>query len=269
MGSTVAATRRRGDRLLRSGKLQPVLMRPVFPGGRGLAISPDGKWVATSDGYTTGFRGPIQRAKHMAFASARSKVNSPRRLHGQRMASILPRSSRSRMGTGGSGLWESLPNSSAESRRPQEQGARRAWSKDGKLLASGGEDGTVILWNGETFEGQGRPGHRRRRQRELRLVHLQGPPGGRGAGRARLPPARDRDRRGLPHPRHGRRESPPAALRQGRVQGREGLPLRRQLRHDGRRPGGGHDRPPVREVPDYSIKGRSTRWARSSAASTS
>ena len=53
---------------------------------------------------------------------------------------------------------------------------------------------------------QGRPRHRRRRQRIVRLVHRQGAPGGRGEDRARLPPAHGRHRRELPDPRAGRRD---------------------------------------------------------------
>ena len=57
------------------------------------------------------------------------------------------------MGTGGSGSWESLPNSKARNLDGHKSKVHAvAWSKDGKLIASGGEDGTVILWDGETFQ---------------------------------------------------------------------------------------------------------------------
>jgi RNA polymerase sigma factor (sigma-70 family) len=152
-GKLVAASRDRVTGFFDPEKLQPVLMNPPFPGGRGVAFSPDGKWVATSDGFTTGFRA-------LTPGGGEAYGSRPGALEGQipspvawsadslYLASIMPTEDGNWM-VGIMGVTSETKPRNLDGHKCKVHAV--AWSKDGKLLASGGEDGTVILWNGETF----------------------------------------------------------------------------------------------------------------------
>jgi WD40 repeat protein len=126
-----------------------VLMKPNFPGGRGVAFSPDGKWVATSDGSNTGFRS--------LGTGGEASLGRPGELEGHfptpvawsadslYLAHIIPTDD----GNWLIGIMGVTPETKPKNLSGhQGKVTAVAWSKDGKRLASGGSDGTVILWEG-------------------------------------------------------------------------------------------------------------------------
>ena len=152
-GKLVAATRDKVTGFFDPEKLQPVLMNPPFRGGRGVAFSPDGKWVATSDGYTTGFRGLSIDGEAYGVRAGTLDGQLPAPVAWSADSHYLAAIEPLEDGNWRVGIMGVTPNSKARNLDGHKSKVHAvAWSKDGKLIASGGEDGTVILWDGETFQ---------------------------------------------------------------------------------------------------------------------
>jgi WD40 repeat protein len=153
-GKRVAVTREKVTGFFDPEKRRSVLMRPPVPGGTAVAFSPNGKYVATSNGVYTGFRalppgdgtagiGGPKEPEALADKLPAAVAWSADSLY---LAYVLP------TGPDQDGLVvvmgvtpETKP---ANLTGPKGQVTALAWSKDGKVLASGGSDGTVIFRDG-------------------------------------------------------------------------------------------------------------------------
>jgi WD40 repeat protein len=164
-GKLVAATRDKVTGFFNPATRQTVLMNPPFPGGRGVAFSPDGKWVATSDGFRTGFRALPPgdgeagggRPGEMEGQLATPVAWSP---DSKYLASIQP------LDDPGPKWRIDIMGVAPDSKPRNFEGNNGkiyaiAWSPDGKLFATAGSDGTLILWDTATWK-------------ELRRVKLGG-----------------------------------------------------------------------------------------------
>jgi WD40 repeat protein len=132
---------------------------------RAIALSQDGKLLAMSDGYMTWMVEPENPGTHGTFGGGVPKdaTSVPSGVawskDGKLLASISPK----RTDRGGpiSGLvpdthwpvriWSTEGKGAVQSLQGHDKPVTAiAWSKDGKLIASGDEDALVILWDAET-----------------------------------------------------------------------------------------------------------------------
>jgi WD40 repeat protein len=154
-GKLVAATGSKATGFFDPASRQTVPVKPVVPGGTAVAFDPLGGQIAVSDGLTTFLR-------QMGGDGGRLTISGPRELGNERVESaaglawspdgktlayIHPLAK----GKRAVGLHEPGPD-----RRPKALAGYEgpiqviAWAKDGKLIATAGRDGRVVLWDGTT-----------------------------------------------------------------------------------------------------------------------
>ncbi len=155
-GTLLAATRDKVTGFFNPANGQSVLMNPPFPGGHALAFSPDGKRIAISDGYTTAVRDigpqggevsldgpPNAKAKTGRLPAGVAWSNDGKWLalirHDKKEGKWL-------VVIWGAGTGKGMQLLAGHA----EPVTAIAWSQDGKVIASGSEDGVVILWDPET-----------------------------------------------------------------------------------------------------------------------
>jgi WD40 repeat protein len=169
-GKLVAVTTPRGIEMrdARTGKVAPGGFQEKGVEPAAVEFSPDGKWVGISDGLTSGCRA-VAPGDGSAFARGPKELEaeadkfpaaiawSPESLY---LAYALP----VKPDDGLVGVIGVTPEAKPRNLSGHKGRATAvAWSKEGNLIATGGADGTVILWDAGKFE-------------ELRRVDL----GGRG-----------------------------------------------------------------------------------------
>ncbi len=166
-GKLVAATNNKATEFYEAKSGELVQPKTPFHGCKAVAFSPDGKWVAHGNSYTIGFRALDENEG--AASITLDKVFEP--LVGNLPAAVawspdslylafpLP--------TTPNGDWLVGMMGVTPETKPKNLSGHKgkvisvAWSRDGQFLASGGEDGKVIIWDGKTFK-------------ELRRVDLGG-----------------------------------------------------------------------------------------------
>jgi WD40 repeat protein len=134
-------------------------IRDVIP--RALAVSPDGRRLAGSDGYATWMIEPDDPSNYGIIRGAAPKDAKPVpagvawSADSKRLAAIDPKVAERTVPSGlrpdthwPVRLWSATPGGSdGVLFGHDERVTAVAWSKDGKFIASGDETGTVILWD--------------------------------------------------------------------------------------------------------------------------
>lgn len=147
-------------------------MNPAFPGGHAIAFDPDGTRVAVSDGKKTTVRGLPPMGGEVAMGGPPDAEKNPDRLSagvswspdGKRLALIRHEKVEGKwpVVVWGAGSGEPMKLLAGH----ESTVLAVAWSKDGKLIASGGAGSTAIVWDAESgkevrrvmFRGRGGKG---------------------------------------------------------------------------------------------------------------